>query len=344
MVGSPLGDEREDSMAGFWHDKRVLVTGAGGFLGSHLTEMLVIQGATVRAFVRYNSRSDIGLLSQLPQAILKEVEIIGGDLRDLQATTEAVAGVHAVFHLGALISIPYSYRHPLEVAETNFIGTLNVLLACLDVDVNRLIHTSTSEVYGSAQSVPIDEGHPLQGQSPYSASKIGADKLVESFYCTYELPVVTIRPFNTYGPRQSARAVIPTIITQALTQSTVRLGRLDTRRDFTYVTDTVEGFISAAEVTDIEGGTFNLGSGKELGIGDLAKRIIQRIGRPVKIVVDPVRLRPDRSEVVRLLSNNARAKEALKWQPKVSLKQGLQHTIRWVDDHIDYYRTGVYEF
>lgn len=331
-------------MTELWQDKRVLVTGAGGFIGSHLVERLVTEGASVRAFVRYNSRADIGLLRHLPPELLKEVEVIAGDLRDVQAVHKAAEGVGVVFHLGALISIPYSYRHPLEVAETNFMGTLNTLLACREHGVARLIHTSTSEVYGTARQVPIDEEHPLQGQSPYSASKIGADKLVESFYCSYELPVVTLRPFNTYGPRQSARAVIPTIITQALTQSEVYLGNLDTSRDFTYVSDTVQGFLKAAIVPGVEGQTFHLGTEQEVRIGDLAEKIITKIGRPVKIVVDPVRLRPEKSEVLRLLSNNTRARQRLGWQPEVSLDEGVEHTIHWVADHLQQYRTGVYEF
>jgi dTDP-glucose 4,6-dehydratase len=270
-------------MTQLWKNKTVLVTGAGGFIGSHLVEALAAQGAQVRAFVRYNSRGDPGLLRLIPAEKLSNVEIIAGDLRDGQAIREAVKGCSLVFHLGALISIPYSYRHPAQVAETNFMGTLNVLLACRDLGVELLVHTSTSEVYGTARQVPIDEEHPLQGQSPYSASKIGADKLAESFYCTYDLPVVTVRPFNTYGPRQSARAVIPTIITQALTQSTVRLGSLETTRDFTYVDDTVAGFIAAAECAGVEGAFFNLGTGEEIRIGDLAKKVIQKVGRAVTI-------------------------------------------------------------
>ena len=222
-----------------WNNKLVLVTGAGGFIASHLVETLVREGARVRAFVRYNSRGDPGLLSLLDEDVKAQVEVVAGDLRDPDAVQSAVRGMSTVFHLGALIAIPYSYLHPVEVVETNVIGTLNVLMAARAHSVERLVHTSTSEVYGTARRVPIDETHPLQGQSPYSASKIGADKLAESFYCTYSLPVVTVRPFNTYGPRQSARAVIPTIITQALSRDEIRLGSLDTKRDFTYVSDTV---------------------------------------------------------------------------------------------------------
>jgi NAD dependent epimerase/dehydratase len=322
----------------------VLVTGAGGFIGSHLVESLLARGAQVRAFVRYTSRPDIGLLKQLPAVSLKQVEIIAGDLRDADALRKAVKGCQVVFHLGALISIPYSYLHPAEVAEVNFMGTLNILQACLDLGVERLVHTSTSEVYGTARTVPISEAHPLQGQSPYSASKIGADKLVESFHCTYDLPVVTVRPFNTFGPRQSARAVIPTVITQALVQDEISLGSLDTIRDFTYVTDTVQGFIRAAEVDGIIGGAYNLGTGVEIRIGDLAEKVIQLVGRPVKVRLDNTRLRPEKSEVGRLLSDNSLARQELGWAPVVSLDEGLTRTIAWIREHLDHFRIGTYEF
>jgi dTDP-glucose 4,6-dehydratase len=331
-------------MTTFWQDKPVLVTGAGGFIGSHLVEALLAMGASVRAFVRYTSRNDPGLLRDLGQADFARLEIIAGDLRDERAVREAARDCKIVFHLGALISIPYSYRHPVEVAETNFMGSLNMLTACLDASVERLVHTSTSEVYGTALRVPIDENHPLQGQSPYSASKIGADKLAESFFCTYNLPVVTVRPFNTYGPRQSARAVIPTIITQALANETVQLGNLETTRDFTYVDDTVRGFLLAAEARDVEGQTFNLGSGEEISIGDLAHTIIDLLHAPDEIVQDPERLRPEASEVLRLLSNNSLARQRLGWQPTFSLKQGLEHTIAWIREHLDRYRVGSYEY
>lgn len=331
-------------MNNFWKDRTVLVTGAGGFIGSQLTEALLAEGAHVRAFVRYNSRGDPGLLRQVPQDLISKAELIAGDVRDPQAIQSAVKGCEFVFHLGALISIPYSYHHPAEVAETNFMGTLNVLLACREFGVKRLVHTSTSEVYGTALHVPIDESHPLQGQSPYSASKIGADKLAESFYCAYGLPVTTIRPFNTFGPRQSARAVIPAIITQALTLSTIRLGNLDSRRDFTYVDDTVSGFMMAAQIEGAEGKTFNLGTGQEIRIGDLARLVIEKISRPIKIVVDDERLRPEKSEVQRLLSDNSLAKKFLGWQPLVSFEQGLERTIAWVSSHLDLYRPGRYEF
>jgi NAD dependent epimerase/dehydratase len=328
----------------FWQEKRVLVTGAGGFIGSQLVEALLLRGARVRAFVRYNSRGDAGLLRFLPAGLAERLEVVAGDLREWQSIRQVVRDCEIVFHLGALISIPYSYHHPFEVAETNFMGTLNVLMACHYLGVRRVVHTSTSEVYGTARQPAIDESHPLQGQSPYSASKIGADKLAESFFCSYNLPVVTIRPFNTFGPRQTARGVIPAIITQALVNSTIQLGNLATARDFTYVSDTVRGFILAAEAQHVEGQVFNLGTGVEISIGDLARKIIQMVGRPVEIVLDPERLRPEPSEVLRLLSDNSLARQCLAWQPEVTLEEGLDQTIAWIRDHLDLYRVGTYEF
>lgn len=321
----------------------MLVTGAGGFIASHLVEALVQRKAQVRAFVRYNSRGDPGLLRLLAPEILKQVEIVSGDLRDLPAIRDAMSGVTHVLHLGALIAIPYSYVHPVEVVETNVMGTLNILLAGREAGIERIIHTSTSEVYGTALRVPIDEKHPLQGQSPYSASKIGADKLAESFYRSYGLPVVTLRPFNTYGPRQSARAVIPTIVTQVLTQKVVRLGNLEARRDLTYVTDTVDGFLRVAAASGVEGETFNLGTGSEVSVGDLAQEIISIINKPVEIVIDSERLRPDKSEVQRLLSDNRLARERLGWVPQVSLRDGLYRTIAWIGDHLHLYQSGQYQ-
>ncbi|MFZ3071442.1 MAG: SDR family NAD(P)-dependent oxidoreductase [Anaerolineaceae bacterium] len=325
-----------------WQGIPVLVTGSGGFIGNKLVETLVEKGARVRAFVRYTSRADTGLMKLLPAQITENVEIISGDLRDADAIEQAASGAELIFHLGALISIPYSYIHPAEVVETNIIGTLNVLQACRKFGC-RLIHTSTSEVYGTALYVPIDEAHPLQGQSPYSASKIGADKLVESFYRSYDVSAVTVRPFNTYGPGQSARAVIPTIITQALTQDVILLGNLEAKRDFTYLDDTVDGFIKAAEAESVAGETFNLGSGAETDIGELTKSIIELIGRPVSIEIDSNRLRPEKSEVMRLLSDNRKARSLLGWSPKVETRTGLQKTITWIREHLDLYRIGKYE-
>ena len=265
------------------------------------------------------------------------------DLRDVEAVREAVQGVDIVFHLGALISIPYSYLHPREVIETNVMGTVNVLMAAREYGVRRVVHTSTSEVYGTAQYVPIDEAHPLQGQSPYSASKIGADKIVESFYRAFDLPVATLRPFNTYGPRQSARAVIPTIITQALTCDAIRLGALEPMRDFTFVVDTVEGFLRVASVDEAIGKEINIGAGDCISIGDLAHRIMQRVGRELPIMVEEQRLRPVRSEVMRLHASNSKARELTGWEPRTSLNEGLARTIAWVRENLSLYRLGVYE-
>jgi NAD dependent epimerase/dehydratase len=326
-----------------WTGRRVLVTGAGGFIGSQLTEELLLAGADVRAFVRYNSRGDSGLLRQLAPDLLREVEIIAGDLRDFAAVDRAVDGTDIVFHLGAIISIPYSYRHPVETSETNFMGTLNVLMASRQHNIGRLVHTSTSEVYGTAQFTPMNEAHPLQGQSPYSASKIGADKLVESFYRSYNLPAVTVRPFNTYGPRQSARAVIPTIITQVLTSGCVRLGNLDARRDFTYVRDTIDGFMKAADAQAVLGREINLGTGVDVSIGALVDKVVQITGRKVEVMTDNERLRPEQSEVRQLLSDNRLARQVLDWQPLWTLDEGLNETIAWIGQNLDFYQVGRYE-
>lgn len=326
-----------------WENRSVLVTGAGGFIGSHLVEELARQGATVRAFVRYNSRGDIGLLRFLNRDYLNKVEIVMGDLRDMSAILNAMSNCETVFHLGALIAIPYSYTHPREVIETNVMGTLNVLEAARIVKPSRVIHTSTSEVYGTAKSIPINEEHPLQGQSPYSASKIGADKIVESYYRSYELPVVTVRPFNTYGPRQSTRAVIPTIITQALTKDVIKLGELSSTRDFTFVDDTVRGFLCAAEAKSIIGREINLGSKQEISVGDLAKTISKMIGREIEVICENDRLRPSKSEVFRLYADNSLAHQLMGWQPLTSLDEGLAKTISWVKEHLELYRVGTYQ-
>ena len=322
-------------------NQTVLVTGGGGFIGSRLCERLVQSGATVRAFVRYTSRAEIGLLRFLEPDILKKVEIIRGDLRDFSAVEQASRGVDIVFHLGALISIPYSYVHPVATVQTNVIGTLNILEACRKSGA-KLVHTSTSEVYGTALRVPIDEDHPLQGQSPYSASKIGADKLVESYFRSFGLPTVTVRPFNTYGPGQSTRAVIPTIITQALAGGVVRLGNLDAIRDFTYLDDTVEGFLLTAQADTWNGETYNLGSGEEISIGAIAALIFRLMGKQAEIQLEKSRLRPEKSEVLRLISDNRKAKLELGWQPTVGMEEGLQRTIRWIGEHLDLYQPEEY--
>lgn len=325
-----------------WNGKQVLVTGAGGFIASHLVELLVQKGARVRAFTRYNSRNDVGMLRWIAPDVFSQLEMVRGDLRDVEAVRGAVRGVDTVFHLGALIAIPYSYVHPREVIETNVMGTVNVLMAARDFGVRRVVHTSTSEVYGTAQYVPIDEAHPLQGQSPYSASKIGADKIAESFYRSFEVPVVTLRPFNTYGPRQSTRAVIPTIITQTLTRDEIKLGSLEPSRDFTYVGDTANGFICVAEADHVLGQEVNLGNDNTIRIGDLVEKIFGIIGKHPKVVTDAQRIRPGKSEVMKLWASNQKAKKMIGWEPRVSLDEGLRLTIEWISSHLDLYRPDQY--
>jgi dTDP-glucose 4,6-dehydratase len=326
-----------------WKSKRVLVTGAGGFIASHLVERLGLDGAKVRAFVRYNARADAGLLRFIDPQIYSELEVVQGDLRDVEAVRAAAQEIDIIFHLGALIAIPYSYEHLREVVETNVIGTLNVLLAAREMHVKRIIQTSTSEVYGTARYAPIDEKHPLQAQSPYAASKIGADKISESLYHSFNLPVVTLRPFNTYGPRQSARAIIPTIITQALTRDEVRLGSLDPVRDFTFVSDTVNGFIRAASAAEnVLGEEVNLGTGEMISIGELAETIFELLGKKPKIISDAQRLRPPNSEVFKLQSNNAKAHEQIGWSPQIPLQEGLQRTIEWISQHLSHFQLDEY--
>lgn len=326
-----------------FENRTVLVTGAGGFIGSHLVDRLVREGAKVRAFVRYNARGDAGLLRFINPKIYEELEIIPGDLRDVEAMHVAAKGVDTIFHLGALIAIPYSYDHLREVVETNVMGSLNVLLSAREMNVRRVIQTSTSEVYGTARYAPIDEKHPLQAQSPYSASKIGADKLSESLYHSFNLPVVTLRPFNTYGPRQSARAIIPTIITQALTRDEVHLGSLDPVRDFTFVSDTVDGFMKVAVADEkVLGEEINLGTGEMISIGDLVTVIFDLLGKQPKVITDTQRLRPPKSEVFKLQSNNAKAGELIGWTPQVSLRAGLQQTIEWISQHLSHFQPDEY--
>lgn len=323
-----------------WDHKHVLVTGAGGFIGSHLTERLVQLGANVTAMVHYNALGSAGWLDHSPYR--KEIKIHPGDICDRDSVRQAMQGTEFVFHLAALIAIPYSYHAPASYVRTNVEGTLNVLQAARELGIQRLVHTSTSEVYGTARYTPIDEAHPLQGQSPYSASKIGADKLVEAFHLSFEVPAVTVRPFNTFGPRQSARAVIPTIITQCLTSDTVRLGSLYPTRDLNYVSNTVDGFVKAAEAANALGHTINLGSGREISIGGLAELIVSKLGRPVRITSDDQRVRPSGSEVGQLLANNTLAHQVLQWTPAVSLEDGLDKTIAWIKDNLGQYRPDVY--
>ena len=326
-----------------WEGRRVLVTGAGGFIGSHLVERLVTLGAHVRAFVRYTSRKDVGLLRFVENGIFKQLEIVTGDLRDPDAIRQAAQRCELIFHLGALVSIPYSYLHPREVIESNILGTLNVLEAARACDSGCVIHTSTSEVYGTARYTPMDEGHPLQGQSPYSASKIGADGLVHAYWRSFRLPVVTLRPFNTYGPRQSARAVIPTIICQALTRDELRLGNLHPTRDFTFVEDTVSAFVAAGTVYQkLVGQEINVGSGREISVEDIAKRVLKHTGRELPIVSESQRTRPASSEVTRLLADNRKAYECLGWAPRVEFDDGLAATIEWIIAHPELYHPDEY--
>ena len=321
--------------------REILVTGAGGFIGSHLVEELVKRGNKVRAFVRHTSMANVGLLVYLPDKIRRTIRIISGDVRDPDAVRKAADGCDVIFHLAASVAIPYSYLHPREVLETNLMGTLNVLTAARDLKVGRVIQTSTSEVYGTAQSVLIDECHPLQGQSPYSASKIAADKLVQSFYRSFGIPVAVVRPFNTYGPRQSNRAVIPMIISQGLMRNEIKLGSLEPSRDFTFVTDTVEGFIRIAEVDEVLGEEVNLGTGRAISIGDLVRMICTLLGKEsLEIIEESTRLRPKASEVWRLQADYSKAKRLLGWEPHVSLPVGLRKTIEWITQHLDLYQAN----
>jgi NAD dependent epimerase/dehydratase len=323
-----------------WQGRNVLVTGAGGFIGSHLSERLVALGANVRALVRYTSTSHWGWLDRSP--VKDDIEVVLGDVRDFFSVREAMRGRDVVFHLAALIGIPYSYQAPQSYLHTNVEGTLNVLQAGRELQTARIVCTSTSEVYGSAQYVPIDEKHPLQGQSPYSASKIGADMLAESYFRSFGLPVVIARPFNTYGPRQSARAVIPTIITQALAGSQIKLGSLFPTRDFNFVADTVEGFICAAAGERAVGQVINFGTGVEVSIQDLLGEIENLLGKKLALVDDSARIRPETSEVERLCADANKARELLGWSPRVNLKDGLRQTIAWIEPNLAGYRVSSY--
>ena len=322
---------------------KILVTGAGGFIGSHLTEELVKQGEEVRAFVRYNSRDDRGLLEELPQDIQDQIEVIPGDLKDPDGVKKAVKGCHKIFHLGALIAIPYSYVHPFDFIQTNVVGTAHLLNACLEEgSLERIIHTSTSEVYGTAQYVPIDEKHPLQAQSPYAASKIGADKLAESYNLSFGLPVATIRPFNTFGPRQSLRAIIPTIISQGILAKKIRVGNTKPRRDFLFVKDTVMGFIQVGKCEGAVGKVVNIGSGMDVSIEELVKKILDQMGKKVEIEVEEERIRPEKSEVMQLLSDTHLAQKLFHWVPRYRLEEGLRETIEWYQKNLSRFRVGSY--
>lgn len=322
---------------------KVLVTGSDGFIGSHLTEELVKKGYQVRAFVYYNSFNNWGWLDTLPENIMKNVEIFQGDIRDPNGVGEAMKGVDAVFHLAALIAIPFSYHSPDTYVDTNIKGTLNVLQAARKLEIKRILVTSTSEVYGTAQYVPIDEKHPFQGQSPYSATKIGADRLSESFYRSFQLPVTIVRPFNTYGPRQSARAVIPTIITQLLSGKTeIKLGSLTPTRDFNYVKDTVHGFISIFESEQTIGEEINIATQKEISIGELAQELIRQINPNATIICDEERMRPEKSEVNRLLGCNEKILRMTDWKPQYSLEEGLRNTIGFLKENLDKYKIDIY--
>jgi dTDP-glucose 4,6-dehydratase len=322
---------------------KILVTGSDGFIGSHLTEELVRAGNRVRAFVYYNSFNTWGWLDSLPKEILDEIEIFAGDIRDPNGVREAMKGIQTVYHLAALIAIPFSYHSPDSYVDTNIKGTLNVLQAARDLGISRVLVTSTSEVYGTAQYVPIDEKHPFQGQSPYSATKIGADRLAESFYRSFELPVTIVRPFNTYGPRQSARAVIPTIISQLLAGETqIKLGSLTPTRDFNYVKDTAAGFMAIAKADQTVGEEINIATNQEISIGQLAQELIRQINPKAEIICDEQRLRPENSEVNRLLGSNEKIKKLTDWRPSYTFEQGLAETVQWIKGNMGSYKTGIY--
>jgi NAD dependent epimerase/dehydratase len=323
-----------------WPGRSVLVTGAGGFIGSHLVERLAELGADVRAFVEYNSLGSWGWLDESP--VKDDIAVLAGDVRDRDSMRAAVADAEVVYHLAALIAIPYSYEAPASYVETNVLGTLNVLRAAAEAGVGVVVHTSTSEVYGTARYVPIDEQHPLQGQSPYAASKIGADKMAEAFHVSFGLPVATLRPFNTYGPRQSARAVIPTIMTQLLSGDAVSLGNVTPTRDFTYVTDTVDAFVRVADCPDAVGRVLNTGTGREIAIAELVERCELVLGRRATIELDHGRVRPPGSEVERLCANAEAARSILGWESRVTLDEGLAATADWIGNHLERYRPGVY--
>ena len=320
-----------------------MVTGADGFIGSHLTEMLVQRGYKVKAFTYYNSFNTWGWLDTLSKDVMKDVEIFSGDIRDPNGVRTAMKGADAVFHLAALIAIPFSYHSPVSYVDTNIKGTLNVLQAARDLETSRVLITSTSEVYGTAKYVPIDEKHPYQGQSPYSATKIGADRLAESFYRSFDLLVSIVRPFNTYGPRQSARAVIPTIITQLLAgKEEIKLGSLTPTRDFNYVKDTANGFLAVAESDKTIGEEINIATQREISIGDLAKEIISQINPKARIICDEERLRPEKSEVNRLLGDNTKIRELTEWKMQYTFEEEISETIAWIKENMNHYKVDCY--
>jgi NAD dependent epimerase/dehydratase len=326
-----------------WNGKKVLVTGACGFIGSHLVEALVKQGASVRAYVLYNSFNSWGWLEALPAAVKSNCEVVAGDIRDPLSVAEAVQGVDMVFHLAALIAIPYSYAAPSSYVQTNVAGTLNVVQACRQHGVERVMHTSTSEVYGTAQYVPIDEKHPQHGQSPYSASKIGADKIAESYYRSFDVPVVTVRPFNTYGPRQSARAFIPTIITQLMADKRqIKIGSLEPTRDLTFVKDTARGFMEIAAAENVVGEEIHIATQSEVAMGEVARMIMTLMHADVEFITDAQRVRPEKSEVYRLFGSNQKLKQLTGWQPESTLQDGLQATIDWFRENCNRYKPDEY--
>lgn len=326
-----------------WKNKKVLVTGADGFIGSHLVERLLREGARVRAFAYYNAFNHWGWLDTLPKSQLRKIDVFCGDVRDPNGVRESMQGIHIVFHLAALIGIPFSYHSPDSYVDTNVKGTLNVLQAAREEGVKKVVHTSTSEVYGTAQFVPIAENHPLNPQSPYAATKAAADHLAQSFYLSFGLPVATMRPFNTYGPRQSARAVIPTIISQLCAgQKTIHLGNTQATRDFNFVSDTVDAFVKVAESEKAVGQVLNVGSGREISIDDLVKLIAGILKIKVKIATEKGRLRPELSEVERLLCDASRLRELCGWSPRVSLEEGLCHTYRWIKANPQYFKSEIY--
>lgn len=324
--------------------KYFFVTGADGFIGSHLVELLIELGAEVRALVFYNSWNEIGWLKDVPEHVISQVEIVRGDVRDGDHMRELVKGCDYVMHLSSLIAIPYSYHAPRSYVETNVNGTLNILQACRESDsLTRLVHVSTSETYGTAQYVPIDEKHPMVGQSPYSASKIGADKMVESFYLSFDLPVVTARPFNTFGPRQTARAVIPTIASQLIAgKNQLKLGSLSPTRDFNYVTDTARGMLALAVSSNTDGEVVNIGSGEEWSIAETVNMLCEICGRNVKIITDEDRVRPEKSEVNRLLADNSMIQKLTNWKSEISFREGLEQSYYWIEKNIEYFDVDIY--